>query len=120
MIQTGQQIDAADFVANPAPFFSIEYSAGVTHSLTTVANQRVLVIVKGNLDGTSNFATVSLKYGGVTKDSVNMRPSTSSHPMPFTLMYVEVPGAGTEDLDVETTIGTLANVKITVEKLLVG
>lgn len=119
-IVNGGVVEATDFVGNPAPFFSIETTTGTTHSLTTVANQRVVVFVKGGFTGTSSLATIELKYNGVTKDSVPMQISASGDDYSFALMYSEVPGAGTQNITVTATLGTISNVKIVVQKLLIG
>lgn len=118
----GENANASDFIGNPAPFLSIESTSGSTHSLTTVANQKVLVIAKGNLQGTGDAVAINLKYNGVTKDTVTVRPSSSSHRDAFCLMYTEVPGAATQNITVEedSVSGTLENVVIIVIKLLVG
>lgn len=82
------------------------YSAsGATLSLTTTANQKVVVWAKGELDiGTGGGTrTINLKYNSVVKDSVIGRDnsSTPSILMPFALMYTETPGAGTHDITVD-------------------
>ena len=120
-IATGSTILASDLKGNPAPFYSIEETVGTTHSLTTVANQKVLVIVKGDFTGSSNQQTISLKYDGVDKDTVEVRHSSASNGfLPFTLMYTEVPGAATKNITVTVSVGTIARVRITVQKLLIG
>lgn len=121
MIANGQPIEAEDFVANPAPFFSIEQSSGTTHSLTTVANQKVVVMVKGDFTGSSDPETISVSYNGVQKDAVRVELSNSTFFSPFSLQYTEIPGAATHNITVEvTTGGIIANVKIIVMKLQVG
>jgi hypothetical protein len=119
-IANGETIDASDFIGNPAPFFSIENTIGGTHSLTTVANQRVLVIAKGSFTGSSAANVVSLQYNGVTKDSVKMRLGSSVDNMPFTLMYTEVPGAATQNVTLTTSVGSLEDLDIVVTKLRIG
>src|SRR3990167_456011 len=55
--------------------FSIETTIGTTsatHSLTTVAGQRVIVWAKGNYTASSGSNTVYLKYNGVTKDEADL------------------------------------------------
>lgn len=120
-IITGQNVDPDDFIGNPAPFFSIENTVGTTHSLTTVANQKVLVIAKGYFTGSDNQQTISLQYNGVTKDSVIVRHSyTTSGYIPFCLMWVDTPGAATQNITVTTGGGSIGSVSISVLKLLVG
>ena len=119
---TGQPIVIADLVANPAPFFSIETGTGTTYSLTTVANQKVVVFVSGQVTGASTgiTATLSLKYNGVTKHTTVAGVIASGDASPFALQYSEIPGAGTQNITVTTSAGTLSNVSIIVLKLLVG
>lgn len=119
-IATGQNIDASDFVGNPAPFLSIESTSGATHSLTTVANQKVLVFAKGDYTGSSSDINVVLAYNGVNKDVVTIDPDVSGANTPFCLMYQEIPGAGTQNVTVSVSSGSLNNVVIMVIKLLVG
>lgn len=98
--------------------FSVETTSGTTHSLTTVASQRVVVWAKGWLSADVNNRTVTLKYNGVTKDSVTIDESdTAAGNIPFALLYTEIPGAATQNITVETSGGTLNDVKILVFKL---
>lgn len=114
-IVTGQTIAAADFVGNPAPYLSIESTVGATHSLTTVANQKVQVIAKGyHVNGGGN-TTIELKYNGVTKDSTVVYSGTALAGS-FCLMYEEIPGAATHNI----TVTGATSVVIMVTKLLVG
>lgn len=71
-IETGEDIKASDFVGNPAPFLSIETTVGTTHSLTTIANQKCLITVTGDvfLSGATINATINLKYNSVIKASI--------------------------------------------------
>ena len=86
---------------------SVETTTGVTHSLTTLAGQTVIVWAKGKQVGDT-----FLKYGGVQKDIFD--PGTSDEFGSFALMYTEVPGAATADITV-TSAGSLADVKIIVQ-----
>jgi len=86
---------------------SVETTTGVTHSLTTLAGQTVIVWAKGRQAGDT-----FLKYGGVQKDIFD--PVTSDDFGSFALMYTEVPGAATADITV-TSAGSLADVKIIVQ-----
>ena len=99
--------------------FSVETTAGTTHSLTTVADQQVLVSAKGVVVATNAVNTVTLKYDGVTKDTVTVggTGAGTNFNSAFSLMYTETPGAGTENVTVETSGGTLSNVVIVVQKL---
>ena len=99
--------------------FSVETTTGTTHALTTVANQQVLVSAKGVVVATSTVNTVTLKYNGVTKDTVTVGGTGAGTNLnsAFSLMYTETPGAGTQNVTVETSGGTLSNVVIVVQKL---
>lgn len=118
-LETDTPILLEDFIADPAPFFSIESTVGSTHPLTTVAGQKVLVTAKGDFTGTSGNIFIYLKYNGVTKDTVQIRGGSLDY-TPFCLQYVEVPGVGTEDITVESSSGGLGRVVITVQKLLIA
>jgi hypothetical protein len=97
---------------------SSETTSGVTHALTTTAGQRVIVWAKGYKDGDNN-ATITLKYNGVTKDTLYLGNGGGSYwsEMPFALMYTESPAAGTRNITVETTAGSINNVVIIVMKI---
>ena len=81
---------------------TIETTAGVTHALTTVAGQRVMVWAKGYDIRAQGQVVVNLKYNSVTKDSVSLGNSSgSTQHVPFSLMYTETPGAGTQNITVD-------------------
>lgn len=108
--------------ANLTTPLSSEVTASTSHTLTTTASQKVVVFAKGNLknlpDGST--ATVSLKYGGTTKDTVNIMIDTdgiSNTAIPFSLMYTETPGAATANITVEASTATLENTVILVQKI---
>lgn len=97
---------------------SFESTAGATHSLTTIAGQSVMVSAKGSITGTDAQITLSLKYNGVTKDSLTFRAQDATNDYSsFSLMYTETPGADTQDITVTTSAGTLGNVVIMVIKI---
>jgi hypothetical protein len=103
--------------ASLAPTF--EVTAGATHSLVSLADQRVMVWAKGQVAfGGSADITLTLKYNGVTKDTViaGFGSATTGITFPFSLMYTEIPGADTQDITVEASGGTLGNVVIMVIK----
>lgn len=81
---------------NNAGAITIETTTGTTHSLTTTAGQKVIVWAKGQ----TGEATITLKYGGVTKDTVACSDGGDSWhaTFPFALQYTETPGAGTADV----------------------
>lgn len=98
----------------------ISQTTGTTHSLTTIAGERVMVWAKGNFNQTSAGATsvtVTLKYGGVTKDTIVPYNENTTRNCTFALMYTEIPGAATADITVELSggNGALANVVIMVQ-----
>lgn len=99
---------------------AVERTVGATHSLTTVAGQRVVVIATGNLSISSSTVvdTVNLKYGGVTKDSIEVGESggNANNRDAFCLTYTEVPGAATANITVDAGTYGPTNVKILVLK----
>lgn len=96
--------------------FAVETSSGTTHSLTTVANQRVLVFVMGV---TTHVAarTITVLYNGVAKNQITTGLAGGNVPNPFALFYTEVPGAATANITVTDSAGTLSDVDIFVLKL---
>lgn len=103
------------YVDNNTP--SIETTTGVTHSLTTVAGQTVLVYAKGNVaTGGGSNRTVTLAYNGVSKDTVEVLANSSAKEA-FFVSYSEIPGAGTQNVTVTISADTIENVKIFVIKL---
>ena len=108
------------YVDSAVPSIEIETTAGATHSLTTVANQKVIVWAKGELHAVSAGAgsrTVLLKYNGVTKDTVVPYNENVTTYRSFALMYTETPGAGTHDITVTVDSDSIANVVIIVMKI---
>lgn len=98
---------------------TFETTTGVTHSLTTVAGQKVIVWVKGVSQFQSSSANaLYLKYNNVTKDTVAFTGAGSSNSLwnPFALQYTETPGAATANITVTADNGSLANVVIIVLK----
>jgi len=94
-----------------------ETTAGTTASLTTTANQRVVVWVKGDVIPGTTAQTITVAYNSVTKAIWLTSAAAATTRFPFAIMYTEVPGAGTYNITVTTTGGTMANIKITVLKL---
>ena len=99
---------------------TIETTTGVTHSLTTTAGQRVIVWAKGQSTWTSSGTyshALYLNYNGVQKDTVSVGLDGDGSPasIPFSLMYTETPGAGTNDITVTASAGGLSNVVIIVQ-----
>lgn len=81
-----------------------------TLSMTTGASSKVIVWAKGSCNPASGTQTMALNYNAVQKDSVQMAPGGVV--TPFALMYTETPGAGTQNITVTATSGTLATVMI--------
>lgn len=105
-------------IGNPGSFISIESTIGTTHSLTTVANQKVFVIAITNTNFGSVQQTVTLAYNGVTKhDHIDQGASGADHTV--VLAYEEIPGAATADITL-TASGALHETRIFVVKLMVG
>lgn len=100
----------------PTAILSVGTTTGTTHSLTTIANQRVIVWAKGDFTGTSSDTNIELKYNTVQKDIVVVDAGSNSDNFPFALMYTETPGAATADITVTSSSGSLQNVKIIVLK----
>lgn len=95
---------------------SSESTTAATHSLTTIANQRVVVWAKGDVTGAVP-STITLDYNSVTKDTVVTDAGGAGDKEAFSLMYTETPGAATQNITVAASGGaTLANVKIMVMK----
>lgn len=96
-------------------------SATSTLSMTTTANQKVVVWAKGSShpigEGGANY-TVLLKYNGTQKDSINAKGGTAVNVNPFSLMYTETPGAGTANITVTTT--ETLNSDITIIAMIIG
>lgn len=111
----------ASLIGNPGGLISIETTTGVTHSLTTVAGQKVLVFVKGDItDGTGLTRTLTTQYNAVTKDTVLSMGGGGATVNPFAMHYTEIPGAATQNITVAASAGTLSNVVIMVIKLQVA
>ena len=104
--------------ANIVVSISSETTTANTHSLITVADQKVIVWAKGDLTygGTGGAVTITLKYDGVTKDTVKVYVTAAPTFSAFALQYTETPGAATKNITVETSSDTLENVKIIVLK----
>ena len=112
-------IELSDFIGNPGALISIESGIGATYSLTTLANQKVLVFAIIDTDFSTNATTVNLDYDGVTKDTIDFRGGSGTRHS-ITLAYEEVPGAGTANITVDAGIRTPTKIRIFVVKLLIG
>lgn len=107
------------YIDSGGGFNASEVTTGATHSLTTIAGQKVIVFVKGNFSITSagsQQVDVVLKYNAVTKDTVTVYNENVTTTRAFALMYTETPGAATQNVTVTSSTGTLANVVIIVWK----
>jgi len=99
---------------------AVETTSGATHSLTTTANQKVVVWAKGTVNfnmAVRSTITLSLKYNGVAKDTVKFGwdDDGNGSEAGFSLMYTEIPGAATADITVDG--GTVSEVVIIVMKI---
>lgn len=111
------KIATTAYVETAVSTITSESTAAATHSLTTVASQKVLVWAKGSALS-SNITTVTLSYNGVSKDTVVVDPSSAGNKSPFALMYTETPGAATANITVTADgTGSLSNVVIMVQKI---
>lgn len=98
---------------NNTDIVSIESTSGTTHSLTTVAGQKVTVFAFFQWTGIGSGATLSLAYNAVTKHSMSVTgDNTWGHS--GCLSYSEVPGAATANITVSAPSG--ANCQIIVIK----
>lgn len=91
-------------------------ASGTTLSLTTGANDKVVVWAKGGVTAPvgSPGLTISLKYNGTTKDSTVLGATAqyTGASDAFALEYTETPGAGTQNITVTTSSGSLSDVVI--------
>jgi len=108
--------DSNEPIAFGANSISVETTTGTTHSLTTTAGQKVIVWAKGFVSGGGGAITTELKYDGTTKDS-NAWVSGKDTMGPFCLMYTETPSAGTRNITVTNSAGSLDSVVIIVMKI---
>lgn len=105
LISTGDSIKASHLSGMVTVFVS---TTG-TLSLTTNANQKVVVTAKcnrvhGSNTGNGSDASCYLKYNGVIKDTCHYgiyAGSGGNFSMPIALQYTETPGAGTHDITIE-------------------
>ncbi len=95
---------------------SFENEEAVLHSLTTLANQRVIVIVTGVSTHVA-ARTITVSYGGVAKQTITTGLAGGSVPNPYTMIYSEVPGAATADITVAASAGSLSDTNICVLKI---
>lgn len=115
VIATGQNVDPDDFVATSAgagdsgkvakldaagkigPTFFVPPTEHTSFpvSVTTKANQTIVVIAKGRTSQGAS-GTYDLTYDGVVKDSYSFSSATDRGE--FTLMFVLTPGATTKDV----------------------
>ena len=114
---TTQLATTAFATAAGSAAIAISTAAGTTLSLTTTAGQRVIVWAKGGANAPlgSPGITVYLKYNNVTKDSLALCATDQAgagSADAFALQYTETPGAGTQNITVETSAGSIADVVI--------
>lgn len=106
-------------IGNPGSFISFDISTTGTYALTTLANERVLVLATCEVVGLSTNMTQTLKYNAVTKDTRIVRTGNSGFSGSCMLAYTEVPGAATQNITVNSD-ASLSNSVIVVIKLKVG
>ncbi len=97
-----------------------ESTAAATHSLVTIAGQKVMVWASGQVDmGAGESPTITLAYNAVAKHAVQVNGDTNTaDKQNFSLMYTETPGAATQNITVTQSGGTsLSNVVIMVLKM---
>lgn len=112
------KLATTEYVDSALSAITIETTTGVTHSLTTVAGEKVIVWVKGILTGSAN-PTITVKYNSVTKDTLAFSGTNSTSAYyPFALQYTETPGADTQNITVATSSGSISNVVIIVMKVI--
>jgi len=104
-IGDGEDILASDILG----LVSFEITVGNTHSLTTVADQKVIVFARAVQNG--NPSTATLAYNGVTKDSFSGANGANAD-VPIILTYMETPGAGTEDITVTGSQAVIVVIKL--------
>ncbi len=105
--------------ANSILAVTSEFTDGATHSLTTTANQRVVVFATGQLNTASaSNETLTLSYNSVAKQTIvsDIGGTWNSQIVPFSLTYTETPGAAVADIVVASSTGSVSNVKIVVIK----
>jgi len=108
---------ASNLASTLNDLITIETTTGVTHSLTTIAGEKVIVWAKGWDDRANTLGTINLKYNGVTKDTISAGGNGNSDTyVPFSLMYTETPGAATANITVTDGV-SLQNVVIIVLKI---
>jgi len=88
-------------------------SSTATLSVTTSGTETIMVWAKASHEGggSASNAIISLKYNAVTKDTVVSDDGAAASGS-VALQYTEVPAAGTQDITLTTSSGTLANIKI--------
>jgi hypothetical protein len=96
--------------ANITAPISVETTTGTTYSITTTGSQRVVVLAKGSVQQTLNgnsTTSVLLNYDGVQKDTVSTSGDTDGATGfdAFSLMYTEIPTAGTRNITLSITNG---------------
>jgi hypothetical protein len=110
----------AGIVGNPAAFFSVEESTAATYDVTTVANQKLIVMANCGNDGAAGTTiTVSLKYGGVTKGT-STAGNGNSRPDNCVVWATFTPGAGTATLSLSPSTGSLNNQRWLIFKLMIA
>lgn len=93
-------------------------ATGTTYeTITTVANERLMVWANGDCLVGATFSAITLEAGGTSKDTVVCVGSAAAHRFPFSLFCTEVPGATTTTYMIRRTNGTLNNCKIMILRM---
>jgi len=94
--------------------FTVSSVAGSILALTTVATDTVVVHAKGYARGSAGASSIAVLYNGVIKDSVEIKQAATADNVPFALMYAEVPGAGTHDVQTSVVAGTSSTLGVVI------
>lgn len=106
----------AGLIGKPGDFISVDTDTTGTKSVTTLANQRLIVFACATIQGGTGTMTSTLSYNGVQKATQGVRTGNSGFPSGVFLNYSEVPGAGTHDI-VLAGDQSLANIYMIIIKL---
>lgn len=98
--------------------FTVQQFTGAINAITTTAGQTLVIVGKGTvLPGLTLSATVSLKYDTTTLDSAVSQLLSAVLQETFALVGVIGPAAGTKNVSIVASQGTLSNLSIVVFKI---
>lgn len=102
---------------NNSDIIAVVSGSDAALSVTTVADQRMIVFINGYYTSNGVNGTISGQRGGVSKQTISAG-GDSTEPYPFSLMWLETPGAVTEDISVSPSAqNTITSYNIVVVKL---